>query len=133
MEKAFTRNAAEARQIFEAAQAAGVAAMEAMWTRFLPSTDIVRQLLADGALGDLETLFADHGQWFADDPGFRLFDPAKAGGAMLDLGSTPSRSATSSSAPRAGSRQRAPPPSPASTARSPACSAATPGTRWRTA
>jgi predicted dehydrogenase len=60
-----------------------------MWTRFLPDMDVVRQLLADGALGDIETVFADHGQWFPDDPDFRLFDPAKAGGAMLDLGVYP--------------------------------------------
>lgn len=89
VEKAFTRNAAEARRVFDAARAAGVPVMEAMWTRFLPSTDVVRQLLADGALGEVETLFADHGQWFAPDPLFRLFDPAKAGGAMLDLGVYP--------------------------------------------
>lgn len=89
VEKSFTRNAHEARQLFDAAREAGVAVMEAMWTRFLPSTDIVRQLLADGALGDVEMLFADHGQWFAQDPQFRLFDPHKAGGAMLDLGVYP--------------------------------------------
>lgn len=89
IEKAFTRNAGEARQVLDAARAAGVSVLEAMWTRFLPHIDVVRQLLADGALGDIETVFADHGQWFAEDPEFRLFDPAKAGGAMLDLGVYP--------------------------------------------
>lgn len=89
LEKAFTRNTAEARQVLDAARAAGVAVMEAMWTRFLPSMDIVRQLLADGALGEVETVFADHGQWFKPEPKFRLFDPAQAGGAMLDLGVYP--------------------------------------------
>lgn len=89
VEKAFTRNASEARTVFDAARTAGVPVMEAMWTRFLPSMDVVRQLLADGALGEVETLFADHGQWFEQDPHFRLFDPAKAGGAMLDLGVYP--------------------------------------------
>ena len=89
VEKAFAATLDGARQIVDAAQARGVFAMEAMWTRFLPSTDIVRQLLANGELGDVETLFADHGQWFAEDPHFRLFDPAQAGGAMLDLGVYP--------------------------------------------
>lgn len=89
VEKAFTRNASEARKVLDAARAAGVSVLEAMWTRFLPHIDVVRQLLADGALGDVETVFADHGQWFAEDPEFRLFDPAKAGGAMLDLGVYP--------------------------------------------
>ena len=39
---------AGARRIVAAARAAGVFAMEAMWTRYLPQTDIVRQLLDDG-------------------------------------------------------------------------------------
>ncbi len=89
IEKAFTRNLAEATEVVDAARAAGVVAMEAMWTRFLPHMDVVRQVLADGVLGELETAFADHGQWFPRDPDFRLFDPFKAGGAMLDLGVYP--------------------------------------------
>lgn len=89
IEKAFTRNLAEATEVVAAARAAGVAAMEAMWTRFLPHMDVVRQVLADGGLGQLETVFADHGQWFPRDRDFRLFDPFKAGGAMLDLGVYP--------------------------------------------
>ena len=32
--------------------------MEAMWTRYLPQFDIARQLLADGALGELDLLVA---------------------------------------------------------------------------
>ncbi|MDO5677175.1 MAG: Gfo/Idh/MocA family oxidoreductase [Propionibacteriaceae bacterium] len=89
VEKAFTQTLAQAQELANAARAAKLPAMEAMWTRFLPSTDIVRQLLADGALGDIETVYADHGQWFADDATHRLFDPAQAGGAMLDLGVYP--------------------------------------------
>lgn len=89
VEKAFTRNAAEALEVVDAARAAGVACVEAMWTRFLPTTDIVRQLLASGALGEVETFTADHGQWFALDPASRLFAPGLAGGALLDLGVYP--------------------------------------------
>ncbi len=89
VEKAFTRNAAEAREVVDAARTAGVACVEAMWTRFLPSMDVVRQLLASGALGQVETVTADHGQWFAVDPASRLFAPGLAGGALLDLGIYP--------------------------------------------
>jgi predicted dehydrogenase len=89
VEKAFTRNAAEARQVVAAARAAGVLAMEAMWTRFLPQTDVIAQLLADGALGQVTTVLADHGQYFTPDPHGRLFNPALAGGALLDLGVYP--------------------------------------------
>lgn len=89
VEKAFTRNAAEAREVVDAARAAGVTCVEAMWTRFLPSMDIVRQVLADGALGEVESVTADHGQWFGLDPASRLFAPELAGGALLDLGIYP--------------------------------------------
>jgi len=37
VEKAFARNAAEAREVLEAAERAGVFVMEAMWSRFLPA------------------------------------------------------------------------------------------------
>ena len=89
VEKAFCRNAIEAREVMRAARAAGVLVMEAMWTRFLPQTDVLRQLLADGVLGEVITVLADHGQSFAPDPSGRLFNPALAGGALLDLGIYP--------------------------------------------
>ena len=89
VEKAFARNAKETRRMVDAARRQGVALMEAMWTRFLPRTDIVRQLLADGALGEIETIVADHGQDLHRDVAPRLYDPELAGGALLDLGIYP--------------------------------------------
>lgn len=89
VEKAFTRNAKEAKRVVAAARKRGVALMEAMWTRFLPRTDIVRQLLADGVLGSLEMMVADHGQALHRDRAPRLYAPELAGGALLDLGIYP--------------------------------------------
>ncbi|MBO3085142.1 Gfo/Idh/MocA family protein [Cellulomonas fengjieae] len=89
VEKAFTRNAAEARELVDAARAAGVLLMEAMWTRYLPHTDVIRRLLADGALGDVHRVAADYGVRTAPDPSHRLLDPALAGGVLLDLGVYP--------------------------------------------
>ena len=89
VEKAFTRNAGEARAVVAAARASGVTVMEAMWTRFLPHVDVVRRALEEGLLGDVETVVADHGQWFAEDAAHRLYNPALAGGALLDLGVYP--------------------------------------------
>jgi predicted dehydrogenase len=89
VEKPFTLNAAEARAVVEAARARGVFCMEAMWTRFLPHVARIRELLAAGALGDIRTVIADHGQWFERDAAHRLFAPALGGGALLDLGVYP--------------------------------------------
>jgi predicted dehydrogenase len=89
VEKAFTRNAAEARAVFEAAGSRGLFAMEAMWTRFLPHVDVVRQCLEQGLLGEVRMVAADHGQLLHPDGPQRLSDPALAGGALLDLGVYP--------------------------------------------
>ncbi|WP_329494586.1 Gfo/Idh/MocA family oxidoreductase [Kitasatospora herbaricolor] len=89
VEKAFTRNAREAEQLIEAARKRGVFLMEAMWTRFLPHIDVVRQVLDSGLLGEVHTVTADHGQQMDPDLTPRLFAPELAGGALLDLGVYP--------------------------------------------
>jgi len=89
VEKPFTMNAAEAREVVAVARERGLFAMEAMWTRFLPHTALIRDWLGRGLLGDVVTVTADHGQWFAEDPQFRLFAPELGGGALLDLGVYP--------------------------------------------
>lgn len=89
IEKPIAVSLAEARDIVEAARAAKVFAMEAMWSRFLPQMTVVHQLLTDGALGDVRSVTADFGARFEFDPTNRLFDPALGGGALLDLGVYP--------------------------------------------
>ncbi|MEU8828065.1 Gfo/Idh/MocA family oxidoreductase [Streptomyces sp. NPDC048636] len=89
VEKAFTRNADEAERLIAAARQRGVFLMEAMWTRFLPHIDVVRQVLDSGALGEIRTVVADHGQYMEPDAAHRLFAPELAGGALLDLGIYP--------------------------------------------
>ncbi|NQX35656.1 Gfo/Idh/MocA family oxidoreductase [Herbiconiux sp. VKM Ac-2851] len=85
VEKAFTINAAQARQIQQAAETAGVAVLEAMWTRFLPHMVRLREIIAAGTLGEVRTVLADHGQRLPSDPSHRINDPALGGGALLDL------------------------------------------------
>jgi predicted dehydrogenase len=89
VEKPFTMNAAEAEELVATARAEGLFLMEAMWTRFLPGIVEIRRLLSEGALGEIVTVSADHGQWFAEDRDFRLFAPELGGGALLDLGIYP--------------------------------------------
>ena len=88
-EKPFTVNAGEAEQIIALAREKGLFLMEAMWTRFLPAMAKTRQLLADGAIGDVRMLMADFGFRASFNPQSRLFDPSLGGGALLDVGVYP--------------------------------------------
>ena len=88
-EKPFTMNAAEAEELVAEARQRELFLMEAMWARFLPHMREVRRLLADGALGEIVHVIADHCQWFAEDRTHRLFAPELGGGALLDLGIYP--------------------------------------------
>jgi predicted dehydrogenase len=83
IEKPMATTAADAQAIADAAAGAGVLAMEALWTRYLPQSDVLRQLLAEGTLGEISHVQSDFGQDLRHVP--RLNDPA-AGGALLDLG-----------------------------------------------
>ncbi len=89
VEKPMAVTAAEAQTIVDASRAAGVFAMEAMWTRYLPQTDVIRQLLEGGALGRVRVVTADFGSASTADRASRIFDPRLAGGALLDLGIYP--------------------------------------------
>lgn len=87
VEKSFTQNAAQAREVLDAAGEAGLFAMEAMWTRFLPHVVALKEVLDSGAIGEVVTLIASHGQPIAEVP--RMARPELAGGALLDLGIYP--------------------------------------------
>ncbi|WP_058234594.1 Gfo/Idh/MocA family protein [Devriesea agamarum] len=89
VEKPFTLNAHQARALQNLARQQGLFLMEAMWMRFLPQFDVLRQILADGLIGDVVTVLADHGQMFPPDPSHRLYAPELGGGALLDLGVYP--------------------------------------------
>jgi predicted dehydrogenase len=60
--------------------------MEAMWTRYLPHTDVARQLLERGELGEVGLVLADFSVGPVRGESGRLLDPALGGGALLDLG-----------------------------------------------
>ena len=88
-EKPFAMNVHEGEAMIEAARTHGVFLMEAMWTRYLPAIVKVRQLIADGAIGDVRMLTADFGFRTDVKPQHRLFDPNLGGGALLDVGVYP--------------------------------------------
>jgi predicted dehydrogenase len=59
-EKAFAMNAEEAQEMIDLAREKDLFLMEAMWTRFFPIHARVREILAEGLLGDLQGLIIHH-------------------------------------------------------------------------
>lgn len=84
VEKAFTANAKLASEVISLAHDKGVFLCEAMWTRFLPALETVRGWIRDGRIGDVETVEADFSMKLSHNE--RLWNPALAGGALLDIG-----------------------------------------------
>lgn len=90
-EKPFALSRSQAQTMIDMALANDVFLMEAMWSRFLPSYERLVELLDEGAIGDVRLVEANFSMRIADDDidGHRLFDPARGGGALLDLGVYP--------------------------------------------
>ena len=88
-EKPFTINAAEATEVINFARENNVFLMEAMWTRYLPILTRVRELVADGVIGEVRMLTADFGFRAGINPTSRTFDLKLGGGALLDVGIYP--------------------------------------------
>src|SRR4051812_15458378 len=89
VEKAFTLNAAQAREVVNEARLRGLFCMEAMWMRVHPLIREMLDLLAVGAIGEIVGVRADLSKHFPYDPEGRLYDLAVGGGALLDLGVYP--------------------------------------------
>ena len=89
VEKPFTINATEARRLADLAASKGLLILEAMWTRYLPHMARIREIIAEGTLGELRALIADHTQKLPDDPTHRVNALELGGGALLDLGIYP--------------------------------------------
>jgi predicted dehydrogenase len=87
-EKAFAVNAAQAREMVEAARRNDRFLMEAMWTWFIPAVVDIRQRVLNGEIGDLKVVEANFGIP-VDDPDGRHRRIDLAGGAMLDIGIYP--------------------------------------------
>ncbi|GAA4958690.1 aldo/keto reductase [Actinoplanes utahensis] len=105
-EKPLAVNHAQAMTLVDAARQAGVRLVEAMMFRFHPQTTAVLGLVADGTIGDLRHVDAGFAFYVPSRPGEqteispgltidagglsgRLFDPALAGGGILDIGCYP--------------------------------------------
>ncbi|WP_214407503.1 Gfo/Idh/MocA family protein [Pseudonocardia lacus] len=89
VEKAFTVTPAATREIVDVAERTGTFAMEGMWTRFQPAVVRMRELIADGAIGEVRSVAADLGVRPPVDPIDRFYNPAIGGGALFDVGVYP--------------------------------------------
>ena len=83
-EKAFTMNAQQAKEVCAAAKERGLYAAEAIWTRYMPSRKMIQELLDSGIIGKPNTLTANLSYVISGVR--RIYDPALAGGALLDIG-----------------------------------------------
>ena len=84
VEKAFTANALMASEVIALAEEKGVFLSEAMWTRFLPAVQMVKDLILARKIGKVESVEADFSMPLSHIE--RLRKPELAGGALLDLG-----------------------------------------------
>lgn len=83
-EKAFTANARQAEELLNIAREKQVFITEAIWTRYMPLSKTINEVIASGIIGNPTTLSANLGYPIGHRE--RLMQPALAGGALLDLG-----------------------------------------------
>ncbi|MFI6661737.1 Gfo/Idh/MocA family protein [Streptomyces sp. NPDC050523] len=97
-EKAFTLNAPEAEELVALARGRGSFLMEAMWMYCNPLVRRLKELVDDGAIGEVRSVQADFGlaghllpeaRNGMLPPTHRLRDPGQGGGSLLDLGVYP--------------------------------------------
>ncbi|WP_290793757.1 Gfo/Idh/MocA family protein [Flavihumibacter sp. UBA7668] len=87
-EKPITVNMSEYQQLIALAKQEKVFLMEAMWSYFIPALQVAKNWINNGLIGDLKLIQADF--CFPSEPTVeRLWNPALAGGALLDIGIYP--------------------------------------------
>ena len=83
-EKAFTANAKQAEEVMRLAESKGLLLTEAIWTRYMPMADKIREVVNSGIIGRPTALAANLG--YPLEHVERMVKPALCGGALLDLG-----------------------------------------------
>jgi len=83
-EKPFTSNAREAEELIALARSRGVFLCEAVWTRFMPFSFKIGELLESRAIG--RPMYISANLCYAMEYKERVMKPEFAGGALLDVG-----------------------------------------------
>lgn len=89
VEKPLAMDAGEVDGMIAVSAETGRFMMEAMWMRFNPLHVEVKRRIDAGEFGRIVTVESDFSFSVPHDPSHRLFDPAKGGGALLDVGIYP--------------------------------------------
>lgn len=84
VEKAFMANHRQAADIVRISRERKVFLAEAIWTRYQPAVQIVKQLISNGQIGTPRLITATLGYSMGNKP--RIMRPDLCGGALLDLG-----------------------------------------------
>src|SRR5688572_7212137 len=85
-EKPFASNFAQAQEMFDVAKASGKLAVEAFMYRSHPQTRAALDLVAGGEIGEVKLIRASFCFRTSRIAGNIRFDPALAGGAVMDVG-----------------------------------------------
>lgn len=86
IEKPFTVNADEAKELVRIAQAKHLFLMEAMWTRFIPSVLKLKERVLSGDIGEVKQINISYGSIVGPAYEERLKTLTLAGGVTLDMG-----------------------------------------------
>ena len=87
VEKAFGANAAQSQEMLDVSTQTGMLCTEAIWTRYMPSRAMIDDIIASGAIGEVQAIEAN--LCYPTTAKARITDPALAGGALLDVGVYP--------------------------------------------
>ena len=88
-EKPLAPTAPQVSEMIEEARQRKLFLMEALWMYFLPTFRQAQAWIEDGQIGEVRMIRAEFGFPAPTDPTNRLFNPALAGGALLDIGIYP--------------------------------------------
>lgn len=90
VEKPFTVNAKQAKEVIDLAREKGLFLLEAMWVPHLPTFKAIDRAIADGLIGELQTVSIDLSLFQLEKDGYgRMWHRATGGGTLLDLGIYP--------------------------------------------
>lgn len=85
-EKPFAMNYNESLSMINSSRENSTTLLDGMWMRYLPHIKTLRKLLSENSIGNIESVYACHGQNLRRYSNPRLWTKNLGGGALLDLG-----------------------------------------------